>query len=221
MLYNIPVVTLNGIGGKTHPITEAGVLTHVTPQKKCVKFLCYVFDTPVGNAQEILLLGLSTIVDANIDIRYHMNFSVQGISKMIRFLDEEPTQNVVLHFVHPPQDTHLVDVVTGKETASELYRDTSSYDECLFPTLMTEIQLKNIVDRLQSEKKDANTDGNETMVHNGVVISKFSCQALGLGEHVNDTIKNKIYKLDSRFTSQVLAWLFLNRKKNNFGKIYK
>ena len=194
MLYNIPVVTLNGIGGKTHPITEAGVLTHVTPQKKCVKFLCYVFDTPVGNAQEILLLGLSTIVDANIDIRYHMNFSVQGISKMIRFLDEEPTQNVVLHFVHPPQDTHLVDVVTGKETASELYRDTSSYDECLFPTLMTEIQLKNIVDRLQSEKKDTKTDGDETMVHNGVVISKFSCEALGLGEHVNDTIKNKIYK---------------------------
>ena len=92
MLYNIPVVTLNGIGGKTHPITEAGVLTHVTPQKKCVKFLCYVCDTPVGNAQEILLLGLSTIVDANIDIRYHMSFSVQGISKMIRFLDEEPTQ---------------------------------------------------------------------------------------------------------------------------------
>ena len=80
-----------------------------------------------------------------------MNFSVQGISKMIRFL--EPSQNVVLHFVHPPQDTHLVDVVTGKETASELYRDTSSYDECLFPTLMTEIQLKNIVDRLQSEKR--------------------------------------------------------------------
>ena len=73
-----------------------------------------------------------------------MNFSVQGISKMIRFLDEEPTQNAVLHFVHPSQDTHLVDVITGKETASELYRDTSSYDECLFPTLMTEIQLKNI-----------------------------------------------------------------------------
>ena len=113
-----------------------------------------------------------------------MNFSIQRISKMIRFLDEEPTQNVVLHFVHPPQDTHLEDVVTGKETAPELYRDTSSYDECLFPTLMTEIQLK-----------DTKTDGDETMVHTGVVISKFSCEALGLGEHVNDTIKNKIHRL--------------------------
>jgi hypothetical protein len=192
MLYNIPVVTLNGIGGKTHPITEAGVLTHVTPQKKCVKFLCYVFDTPVGNAQEILLLGLSTIVDANIDIRYHMSFSVQGISKMIRFLDKEPAQNLVLHFLDPPQSAHHEDVVTGKETAPELYGETSSCDdEYLFPSLMTEIQLKNIVDRLQSEKKDNKTDGDETMVHNGVVISKFSCEALGLGEHVTDTIKTK------------------------------
>ena len=137
-LYNIPVVTLNGIGGKTHPITEAGVLTHVTPQKKCVKFLCYVFDTPVGNAQEILLLGLSTIVDANIDIRYHMKFSVQGISKMIKFLEEESAQTLILHTIHPSHDVPQEDGITGKETASELYEDTSSYDECLFPSLMTD-----------------------------------------------------------------------------------
>ncbi len=98
-----------------------------TPQKKCAKFLCYVFDTPVGNAQEILLLGLSTIVDANIDIRYHMSFSAQGISKMIRFLDEELALNLVLHFVTPPRDVPRENVVTGKETAPELYRDTSSF----------------------------------------------------------------------------------------------
>ena len=35
---------------------------------------------------------------------------------MIRFLDEEPTQNLVLHFVNPPQDARREDVVTGKET---------------------------------------------------------------------------------------------------------
>ncbi len=123
-----------------------------------------------------------------------MSFSAQSISKIIRFLDEEPAQNLVLHFVNPPHDSPCENAVTGKETAPELYRDTSSYDECLIPSLMTEIQLKNIVDRLQSEKKDTKTDGDETMVHNGVVISTFSCEALGLGEHVTDIIKNKIYK---------------------------
>ena len=37
--YKIPIVTLNGIGGRTLPITKAGILTHVTAQKKLVKFL--------------------------------------------------------------------------------------------------------------------------------------------------------------------------------------
>jgi hypothetical protein len=113
---------------------------------------------------------------------------------LIRFLEEEPAQSLVLHTVDPSHGAPQEDVITGKETASELYEETSSYDECLFLSLMTEIQLKNIVDRLQSEKKDAKTDGDETMVHNGVVISKFSCEALGLGEHVTDTIKHRIYK---------------------------
>ena len=50
-----------------------------------------------------------------------MSFSVQGISKMIRFLDEESTQNFALHFLDPPQRAHQDDVVTGEETAPELY----------------------------------------------------------------------------------------------------
>jgi hypothetical protein len=44
---------------------------------------------------------------------------------------------------------------------------------------MTEIQLKNIVERLKSNEKETNTDGDETMVKNGVTITKFSFEALG------------------------------------------
>jgi hypothetical protein len=62
--------------------------------------------------------------------------------------------------------------------------------------LMTEIQLKNIVERLKSDEKETKTDGDETMVKNGVIISKFSFEALGLGSDVDDHIKSKIY---SRF----------------------
>ncbi len=62
---------------------------------------------------------------------------------------------------------------------------------------MTEIQLKNIVERLKSSEKDTNTDGDETMVKNGVTISKFSFETLGLGPDVDDHIKAKI---QSRFT---------------------
>ncbi len=57
---------------------------------------------------------------------------------------------------------------------------------------MTEIQLKNIVERLKNNAKETNTDGDETMVKNGVTISKFSFQALDLGPDVDDHIKAKI-----------------------------
>jgi hypothetical protein len=76
--YNIPIVTMNGIGGSTLPITKAGVLTHVTPQRKLIKFLCYVFDTPIGKTQEMILLGLKTLVESNIDIRQHMKVLFRG-----------------------------------------------------------------------------------------------------------------------------------------------
>jgi hypothetical protein len=60
---------------------------------------------------------------------------------------------------------------------------------------MTEIQLKNIVERLQGEEKDTKTktDGDETMTKEGITISKFSFEALGLGPNVEDSIKSKIW----------------------------
>ena len=81
------------------PITNAGILTHVTPQRKLIKFSCYVFDTPIGNTQEMSLLGLKTIVEANIDIRYHMKSSVQGVTTMVRFLEEKETRDIKSHRV--------------------------------------------------------------------------------------------------------------------------
>ncbi len=54
---------------------------------------------------------------------------------------------------------------------------------------MTEIQLKNIVERLKGDEKETKTDGDETMVKNGIIISKFSFKALGLGSDVDDLIK--------------------------------
>ncbi len=37
-------------------------------------------------------------------------------------------------------------------------------------------------------KKETKTDGDETMVKNGVIISKFSFEALGLGSDVDDHV---------------------------------
>ena len=53
------------------------------------------------------------------------------------------------------------------------YQSTELFENYENVVLMTEIQLKNIVERLKSSEKDTNTDGDETMVKNGVTISKF------------------------------------------------
>ncbi len=79
-------VVLSGIGGKSKPLREAGVL-HVDAGKgKVKKILCYKFDEHVGNTSRILLLSLRTIRDANIDILHHMDKSLEGISSPLLFL---------------------------------------------------------------------------------------------------------------------------------------
>ncbi len=188
-------MTLNGIGGRTLPIAKAGALTHVTPQKKLIKSLCYVFDTPIGKTHEMILPGLKTLVEANIDIRHHMKLSVQGLlTKMVRFPDREGQSNA-----HRSRVDLLQYEIEGtnslcNESAVDYYREPTIFEEYYVnEAFMTEIQLKNIVGRLQSEERDTKTDGDETMVKNGVTISKFSFEALGLGPEVNEHIKFKIH----------------------------
>ena len=132
----------------------------------------------------MLLLGLKTIVEADIDIRYHMKTSVQGVTTMVRFLEEEEICNTKLHRVemlyYKDSDTNSLE----NESAVDRYRRTAIYDRYENEVYMTEIQLKNIVERLQGEEKDTKTDGDETMTKDGITIIKFSFEALGLGPDV-------------------------------------
>ena len=60
---------------------------------------------------------------------------------------------------------------------------------------MIEIQLRRIVCRLTKEKSSSKTDGDETMVKDGKVISKFSKQSMKLGDNVCTEIKAKIWEV--------------------------
>ena len=91
--YGLREVVLSGIGGKSKPLREAGVL-HVDAGKgKVKKILCYKFDEHVGNTSRILLLGLRTIRDANIDILHHMDKSLEGIYSPLLFLQDRKPRN--------------------------------------------------------------------------------------------------------------------------------
>jgi hypothetical protein len=57
---------------------------------------------------------------------------------------------------------------------------------------MTEIQLKNIVDRMGADP-DTKTDGDETTVKDSIGISKFSEEAMEIGEYVKESLKKTIF----------------------------
>ena len=78
--YGLRKVILSGIGGKSEPLRQAGLLHVRSMDGESRKVLCYVFDKPVGNTKEILLFSLRTIRDARIDIIHHMDQSLEGVA---------------------------------------------------------------------------------------------------------------------------------------------
>ena len=60
---------------------------------------------------------------------------------------------------------------------------------------MSEIQLRGIVDKMAREASSQGTDGDEVMTKNGVVISKFSRDALETGATVGTVILDKVRKV--------------------------
>ncbi len=55
---------------------------------------------------------------------------------------------------------------------------------------MTEIQLRRIVDRTAQEASEQQSDGDERMVKNGEDISKFSKEAMTLGDDAYEVSSN-------------------------------
>ena len=68
--------------------------------------------------------------------------------------------------------------------------------------LMSEIQIRNIIDRLDSEETEQGTDGFETMVKDGVLISKFSRLAMSLGPKVCADLRETLSILYNTYAGQ-------------------
>ena len=77
--WNMKEAALQGIGGKTKPVTKAGILGIQKPTGEVLKVKCYVYDEPVGHTQEIILLSMKTTLACGFDIQYHMQKSAEGI----------------------------------------------------------------------------------------------------------------------------------------------
>jgi hypothetical protein len=78
MMYGLQSIRLLGIGEKTNYLKEVGVFPVKKDDEGVCFMLCYVFNTPLGDTNKIILLGLYTRMKANINILKHMKDSLEG-----------------------------------------------------------------------------------------------------------------------------------------------
>ncbi len=143
----------------------------------------------VGNTEHLLLISMQAIKKAKINVRYHIDHSCEGRCVPLRFLEAKEGETLFADIANCGDvDEHC---------PRKLYEEAILYEDLTSALLMTEIQLKNIVDRMGANP-DTKTDGDETTVKDGIRISKFSKEAMETGEDVKTSMKETIFGIFNR-----------------------
>jgi hypothetical protein len=102
------------------------------------------------------------------------------------------------------RESHLLELaeMSGRFLAATEERSWTAppqdYSQCSvheYEIFMSEIQLRAIVQNMDRQGADQQTDGDEIMVKDGATISKFSREALEVGDKVGNQILGKIRKI--------------------------
>jgi hypothetical protein len=223
--YGLQNIRLLGIGGKTNFLTKVGVLPVHKPDGDVCCMLCYAFDSPLGDTDKVILLGLHTIMmKANINILQHMKDSLEGNCSALAFWPLGESFDEAVKELSAQDDIKRVFRMRTPINPRDVYISTSEYDEVteldlvnlainhietgstiMEEAYMKEIQFRRIVDRTSQEEGKQLSDGDEVMIKDGVTISKFSKETMGLGKDVYDEegtapiILKKVYILYDKY----------------------
>ena len=154
--------------------------------------MCYVFNEVVGQTEEMLLINLSAIIDTKINILYHMKESNKNTCRDLQFWPKNKSFNEVCNDVSIENEMQEVVRNHKRSHPRDLYLSSDEFEEVekerhvfvVEQTYMTEIQLRRIVDRNTHEGIDQQSDGDRRMTKDGENISKFSKEAMPLGDDV-------------------------------------
>ncbi len=89
--YGLNNIRLLGIGGKTNYLTKVGMLPVVRGDDGVCFLLCYTFDSPLGDTEKVVLLGLHAMMKTNINILQHMKDSLEGNCTQLSFWPQGKT----------------------------------------------------------------------------------------------------------------------------------
>ena len=225
--YKLPKIRLRGIGGRTNLLDKVGIIKIKQPDNKHCKLMCYVFDEEVGQTKEMLLISLSAIIASKINILYHMSDSNKNQCHDLKFWPNNKSFEEVCEDVTVDNEINYVFKAINKINSRDLYLSSDNYEEVQKDQLinllinhietgttvieeayMTEIQLRRIIDRTSSDTGDQQSDGDERMTKDGEDISKFSKEAMTLGDDVYELdeiapiILKKVYLLYDRYVGE-------------------
>jgi hypothetical protein len=225
--YKLPPIRLRGIGGKTQMLKKVGILRIKQSAEDYCDLMCYVSNETIGQTTEMLLISMSAVMQAKINILHHMSKSNKDECSELQFwpykkkfeeicMDvsmKDEVHKVLRHKgkVHP-RDTYLssdeYEEVEKKQLVNLLIRHIETGTTVIEEAYMTEIQLRRIVDRTTLEGSDETSNGDERMVKDGDNISKFSKEAMTLGDDVYEmdnnapTILKKVYILYDKYVGE-------------------
>ena len=225
--YNLPSIRLRGIGGKTNLLNKVGILRIKQPENRHCDLLCYVFNEVIGQTEEMLLISMSAIIQAKINILYHMGKSNKDECDDLQFWPNNKSFEEVCKDVLISNEVHKVLKHKGGLHPRDIYLSSDEYEEVdgeqlvnllighiemgtsiIEEAYMTEIQLRRIVDRTAQEASEQQSDGDERMVKDGEDVSKFSKEAMTLGDDVYEISSNaqqilqKVYVLYDKYVGE-------------------
>ena len=127
--YGLRNIRLLGIGGKTNYLTKVGVLQVKTGDDGICYMLCYTFDSPLGDIEKIILLGLHTVVKANINILQHMKNSLEGKCTPLTFWPQGRSFDEALQDLSTEDEVKRIFKLRKPINPREVYLGTEEYDE--------------------------------------------------------------------------------------------
>jgi hypothetical protein len=126
-----------GIGGTTHYLTKAGVLKIRKDKDEYCRILYYVFDRPLGDTKQVILLGLQTVMQAGINVLAHMQDSVNGKCTALKFWPNGMSFDEALKDITVDNDIKRIFKRRKDKNPRDIYMSTDEYDESQGKTWLT------------------------------------------------------------------------------------
>jgi hypothetical protein len=120
-----------GIGGKINYLTKVGVLPVARKDDDVCFLLCYTFDSPLGDTEKVILLGLHTMKKANINILQHMKDSLEGNCTQLSFWSQEKTFDEALKELSVEDSVKRIFKIKSQVNPRDDYISTAEYDEVI------------------------------------------------------------------------------------------